>query len=178
MSRPSSRLRRGERGFTLVELAIASALLLIALAVAASTLSTAGRLFALLPRSLRGGERELAERLLRGDLAAGVPLAADGLPGDPLPLERGGRRVVWELDGEWLVRRVEAPGEPLAPGRPVLDGVLFFQWRTVPPRAVAVQLIRRAPAKLEVAHLATPGWVRPAPGLEELTVLVTARRDW
>jgi type II secretory pathway component PulJ len=94
MSDPGVRPRRGERGFTLVEVVVAAALAFLALAVAASALVSAGRLFALAPRALRGGERELAERLLRGDLAAGVPLAGGGLPGDPLPLERDGRRVV------------------------------------------------------------------------------------
>lgn len=179
MSDPGVRPRRGERGFTLVEVVVAAALAFLALAVAASALVSAGRLFALAPRALRGGERELAERLLRGDLAAGVPLAGGGLPGDPLPLERDGRRVVWELDGERLLRRVEEPGRPAEPGRLILDEVLYFQWRVVGPRAVAVQLVRRTAPRLDASHLTTPGWHRASGssgGLESLELLVAMRR--
>ena len=169
--------RRRERGFTLLELTVASALMLLALAVATGALVAAGRLFALAPPSLRGGEPELAERLLRADLAAGAPLAGGGLPSDALMLERDGLEVVWELDGNRLRRSATPPGSPPAEGRLILDGVLLFQWQALPERTVVVRLVRRTPAPLTAAHLTTPGWYRSGFGLEAIEVVVSQRRD-
>jgi prepilin-type N-terminal cleavage/methylation domain-containing protein len=182
MSPPSPparrRARRRERGFTLIELTVASALMLLALAVATGALVAAGRLFALAPASLRGGEPELAERLLRADLAAGAPAAEGGLPGEALVLERDGLEVVWELDGSRLRRSATVPGSPPAEGRVILDAVLFFQWQLLPERTIVVRLVRRTPAPLTAAHLTTPGWYRSGSGLEAIEVVVASRRDW
>lgn len=175
--RRSSGRRCRTRGFTLLELTIASGILLLVLAVATESLIAAGRLFALAPRNLRGGEPELAERQLRGDLAAGMLVAGSGFPDEALTLERDGIRIVWELEGEQLRRRVEDPAAATAEGRLMLDGVLAFRWFELSARAVEVQIVRRTARPLSAAHLATPGWSRAGAQMEALVVTVAARRD-
>ena len=119
------RRRRGEAGFTLIELAVATAVLLVAVLLACELLDQSGRLLGHSVRRARDPWTLLAAELLRNDLRGAKP------PGDldpgwhhvPLQLLTDDGRVEWRsVDGQ-LVR--EAGGVEHA----YIQQVRSFRWR-------------------------------------------------
>ena len=127
---PEAARRRGERGFTVPELVVATLVLLLALLLAADLLDESGRLLHHSVRRARDGNPLLAAELLRNDiLGAHRPAATGGdwvrLPLDLVVPDVG--LVTWRRDGLELVRGVAGAGE-----RRLLGGVYAFRWRTLP----------------------------------------------
>jgi len=162
------------RGFSTLELMIAGALLLVALALAAGLLVESQRLIASAGRELRRPALELPLRLLRADLTAGVPVGSGGFPGEPLVILRDGRRIVWALDGEKLERRVEAEAGTAEAGLALLDDVLAFAW-SYNAGLVEVQIVHRGETRAFAVQMATPHWYRRERQLELLRLAVAPR---
>ena len=122
--------RRGERGFTLLELAVATLVMLLALLLAADLLDESGRLLHHSVRRAREASPLLAAELLRNDVLAAHPPASTGGDWTRLQLDLavpGVGVVTWRRDGLQLVREVAGSGE-----RRLLDEVHGFRWRTLP----------------------------------------------
>ena len=144
----SERSRRS--GFTLVEVAIASLVLLLGLGIALDLWLEAARLTAAAGARARDPLPELTIDRLRADLRAARP--PRGVPVTvwtplPLSLERpSAPRVDWRVEGDRLVRETSGPDGPTV--RPVLDGVVSASWRSWPPGhyEVLVVAVRESPA--------------------------------
>lgn len=163
-----------QRGFTLVEMAIASLILLLALALATSLWLESLRVFGAAGLRARDPLPELASERLRRDLRAttspgGVPLPA--WRSDPLGV-RGpdGSTVLWSLEGDRLVRTTAGPTGSVT--RPYLDRVVGWRWRSWPQHSYEVEVVfvRVAPAFVSAA-----GGRRADPELHRLRLRATTR---
>ncbi len=138
-----------ERGFTLLEAAVALLIVTVALTLAAVILADAQPLLAGATRRLTDPlEGRLAEGL-RADLqaAAFVLAAPPGEPGDPLCLERPGVEevVCWRREGDRLLREVWRDGELVAEAG-WLDRLRSWRWLELAPGLVTVEVrFARAP---------------------------------
>jgi prepilin-type N-terminal cleavage/methylation domain-containing protein len=171
--------RAREAGFSLVELVVASAVLLVALAIAADLLSESLRRFSVAGRSLVEADEENALARLRGDLRALEPVS----PGDgrwsvlPLVLADEARAVAWAYAEGGLVRSQRALDGSFG-AAPLLDGVVAFRWRVDPPGWVEVEITRRTPERLAAWHLASAQWKRRDERVESVTIGIATRRGW
>ena len=132
-----ARRRGGESGFTLIELAVATAVLLLAVLLACELFAESGRLLHHSVRRARDPWMLIAGELLRNDLRGAAPPAPleIGLPQHgPLRLDTAiGEPVVWMLSGDReLVRSVGGVE------RVYLQEVRRFYWRQVSRDAVEV----------------------------------------
>jgi prepilin-type N-terminal cleavage/methylation domain-containing protein len=168
---PRVRASAANAGFTLIELAVATAVMLVALLIACDLLQESGKLLHHSARRARDPLPLLATELLRNDLRASVPIPfADGLwnTGDPLPLQLPTGPVVWLVkDGE-LIR-----GE-LVDVRKLLRNVTLWRWRALPGGVIEVEMSQRA-AGGWLTH-SGPGLPRLDPGREERIVILVAGR--
>src|SRR5262249_4516505 len=128
-------VRRGERGFTLLELLVAAVVLLVAVLLAAKLLDESGRVLAHSVARARDPWSLLATELLRNDLRSGYVAVPPESSTDPLALVLPTGPVVWHRDGDALVR--DAPG---GASRPLLHGVERWSWRLLPGGVVDVEV--------------------------------------
>ena len=169
--------RHREAGFTLLELAIATAILTLALLLASSLLVESARVLASAARELVETDDALALRQLTEDLRAGVPTSWVG-GSRPLDLISAERTVRWELAGARLERRLfDRWGADLG-ARPMLDGVEGFLWLSLGNGVVRVEIVRRTAARGAALRAATARWTPHATGLERGTVIAGSRRVW
>ncbi|HSM13368.1 MAG TPA: prepilin-type N-terminal cleavage/methylation domain-containing protein [Thermoanaerobaculia bacterium] len=171
------RQRRAQAGFTLVELAVSTLLLLLVLVIAHGLLVESARILrASAERALRP-EARLALRQLGRDIRAAPPRSTGPLwTSAPLDLalpEGVGR---WERAGESLVRRRFAPDGSNLGARPMLDDVVAFRWRTPVPGLLEVEVVRRAPVGSPELRAATALWARDGEALERTVVVASSRR--
>jgi prepilin-type N-terminal cleavage/methylation domain-containing protein len=165
--------RRGESGFTVVELVVTMALLSIALAIAAGLMVEAVRIFSATGRELREPASELTLRLLREDVRASAPVTIS-TPG-VLDCRRADRTDQWRLSGETLERRsFDLSGNDLG-ARPMLDHLVTFHLRLLAPGLVEVEIVRRIPAAASALRAATSAWRSDGEALESATIVAGSR---
>lgn len=177
---PVSRTRpRAESGFSLIELLVALLLLLLIFALAGQLLVESGRIHAAVARDLRSVDDDLALRLLRADLRAGVPVSEWPVlwSSEPLVLRDGERAIAWAVDNERLIRAEAQEDAPLAE-RVQLDGVLALRWRVPFPGLVDVEIVRRRPERAPLARALSAEWRRQGETLESASLSIAARRSW
>jgi hypothetical protein len=165
-----------QRGSTLVELAVASLVLVVALALAHGLLVECLRVFASSSRDLRQPDRTLALRQLRLDLAAAEPVAFDPYwSSEDLTFRAPDGRRRWHLAGDRLVREsFDADGRP-AGVRPMLDGVVALRWRAPARGLVEVEILRRVPRGDGALRAGTSAWRARDARLEAASVVVASR---
>ncbi len=163
-------------GFTLVELAVSMLVFLIVLMVTNGLLVESLRIFSNSGRELREPGTELALRLLREDLHASAPFLL-GIPQtySGLACRKPGRTEIWEMDGNRLVRRTQDPDGNLLGTRPMLDGMIGFEWSTDLDGTVHVALTRRKPSGASALRVATAAWKSVGDTLETATVVAGSR---
>ena len=149
-------------GFGLVELAVATALLLVGLLLASGLLLrsqiTANRVVA----ELSDPQPSYATARLRRDLEGAVvaPASLFGWQSGRLEVVDGeGDRIAWEVVGTTLHRQRLDGGGDEEVAQPVLQDVVGWRWRRAAPRLMDVEIRFRA---------------RDASG----AVLLDARRTW
>lgn len=177
--------RDSERGFSLLELVVATTLLLLALALGAGLLIESLRQTSAAGRTLREGDDAGALHRLRSDLrglAPAVP-ATLGWESGPLVLLEEERAVAWALEGEHLVRAevgAAAPhgGEDVGVSSRLLREVVAFRWRVEPPAWVEVEIVRRVPTHTPAVRLASAQWQRRGETLEATRVGAARRSGW
>jgi len=174
---------RGDSGFSLIELLVSMLVFLVVLLVTNGLLVESLRIFSNSGRELREPGTELALRLLREDLHASVPLAAGiGSEDEPMNLgldcRRPDRTETWEMEGVRLVRRTYDPDGLLLGTRPMLDGMVSFEWWTPAPGLVQVRLVRRKPAGASALRVATAAWKSVGETLEAAEIAAGSRITW
>lgn len=167
--------QRPDAGFTLVELLVSMLVLLLVLMVTNGLLVESLRIFSNSGRELREPGTELALRLLREDLHASAPLAPGISSYLGLPCRKPERKDVWEMDGNRLVRRTYDLDENLLGTRPMLGGMIAFEWSTDINSTVHVRLTRRKPAGASALRVATAAWKSVGDELEQADVLAGSR---
>jgi prepilin-type N-terminal cleavage/methylation domain-containing protein len=154
--------RHRQTGFTLLEVLIATAVLLVALLVVADLLDESGRLLHHSARRARDGNAILAGELLKNDLRSAVrpPLFIDegGLP-RAAAFDDWERRalLIPSAEGPVVWRRRGQAVERVAQGtsRALLRGVTSFRWQALRgPTGVAVEV--------EVERTLAGSWSRHA----------------
>ena len=175
--------RPREAGFSLIELLVSMLVLLVVLMVTNGLLVESLRIFSNSGRELREPGTELALRLLREDLHASAPLPAGiGSPSLPvhvaLDYRRPERTEAWEMDGSRLVRRSYDLDGVLLGTRPMLDGMVTFEWWTPAPGLVQVRLVRRKPAGASALRVATAAWKSVGETLEAAEIAAGSRITW
>jgi hypothetical protein len=118
--------RNAERGFTVLELAVATLVLLVAVMIAADLLTESGRLLHHSARRARDPWPAFATERLRNDLrsARTYPPVIEWQD-TPLVLESAGDSVVWGRGPEDELLRADGTEAPFA----LLRGVRRFRWR-------------------------------------------------
>ena len=86
-------------------------------------------------------------------------------------------RDVWEMDGNWLVRRTYDLDENLLGTRAMLDGMIAFEWSTVVDGTVHVSLTRRKPSGASALRVATAAWKSVGDTLERADVVGGSRLE-
>ena len=124
---------RREAGFTLVELAVATAVLLLAVLLACDLLDESGRLLHHSVRRARDPWTVLAAELLRNDLRGANPKTIAPPPTPPPGFEEEAPLVVQTSDGVVLWRRT-SDGQLVrtiaaGPSRAYIRDVRSFRWR-------------------------------------------------
>lgn len=137
--------RAAERGFSVVELLISAALLLLAVLMATQILLESQRLFLRSQRELVAEDTDFATHRLRSDLRSAdfpsLPIVAlDGRwMTSPLTLRRGAGSIVWVLDGEALVRRELAADGEVSAERIMLQRLDSWRWRALSTSLIEVE---------------------------------------
>lgn len=167
--------RKSQAGFTLIEIMVSMLVFLVVLMVTNGLLVESLRIFSNSGRELREPGMELALRLLREDLHASAPLPAGPSSHLGLPCYRPGRIDVWEMDGNRLVRRTYDPGWNLLGTRPMLDGMIGFEWWPMVDGTVHVLLTRRKPSGASALRVATAAWKSVGDTLESAHVVAGSR---
>ena len=162
--------RAAQRGFSVLELVVAMAVMLVALLIACDLLDESARLLHHSTRRARDPLPLLATELLRNDLrAARPPGPAGSWTSGPLALDVPGEGlVVWRRQGDRLWR---AGG---AADRPRLGGLAGWRWRALPHGAVEVR-IELASSGLWLTHTRRGVPQRDAGRPEVLRILVASR---
>jgi prepilin-type N-terminal cleavage/methylation domain-containing protein len=164
-----ARRRGGQRGFSVLELVVAMAVMLFALLLACDLLDESGRLLHHSMRRARDPLPLLASELLRNDLRAALPQREEDWTSGPLALEVPGEGlVVWHRRGEQLWRSSGAVG------RPRVGRVEGWRWRALPRGAVEVH-IELAASGTWLAHSRAGLPRRDAARPEVLRILVAGR---
>ena len=166
-----------EGGFTLIEILVSMLVMLLVLMVTNGLLVESLRIFSNSGRELREPGTELALRLLREDLHASAPIAAGVSTHLGLPCRRPERKDVWEMDGNRLVRRTYDLDDNLLGTRPMLDGMIAFEWSTVVDGTVHVSLTRRKPSGASALRVATAAWKSVGDTLERAEVVAGSRLE-
>jgi len=144
---------RRQAGFSLLELAVSSTLLLLALLLVGEQLGAArlqvarGEAHALEPSVILAIEQLRADILLsKGADTSSIFAASNEWTHEPLSL-RGhpAGTVVFALEGRQLIRRL--PTTSGDPGRPMLSGVTLFRWlRRSPGDVLQIEVAYRRPS--------------------------------
>jgi hypothetical protein len=164
---------RRKAGFTIVELVITLAVLMVAMMIASGLLLEAIRIFSASGREQREPSSELALRLLREDIRTSAPITDGG--GTSLVCRRPDRTDIWELAGDRLMRRGVGPlGEDLG-SRPMLDRVQVFSWSAMGGGLVRIQVTRRRPAWASSIRAPTSAWRSVSETAESATLLSGSR---
>ena len=168
---------RRQRGFALLELVVATAVLMLGLWLAAELLTESAQRLAVAGRAMRQPLGTLTERLLRRDLQAAVggfsagpswSTAALGL------LRPDGETIVYFVEAGQLVRAQLDPAGVERGRRALLSQIVDWRWRPAGDGLFEVQLAWRR--ELFSAHrLATPRWRDRTIGSESFHLLVAAR---
>ncbi len=175
--KPSRLPRRAERGFSLLELMIAVALMIVALALANELLIESQRRLAIGARAQLEPDDSLALRLLRDDLRAAAPIA--GWSG-PLDCRRPELTARWELTGETLQRRTFDLDDVDRGARAMLDRVVAFRWRSIASPSssgggVEVEIVRRRLEPGIALRAGSARWHQIAETLETTRVVAASR---
>ena len=173
MARRERRPRRGrgQRGFSVLELVVAMAVMLFALLLACDLLDESGRLLHHSMRRARDPLPLLVSELLRNDLRAARPQPDGDWTSGPLALDLPGEGlVVWHRQGEQLWRNDGGGGAD----RPRLGRVTAWRWRALPRGAVEVR-IELAASGTWLAHGRAGLPSRDAARPEVLRILVASR---
>jgi len=143
--------RRAEAGFTLVEMAVATLVMMLALMMAAQILDESGRVLAHSAARERDTWTPLTEEWLRRDLRVGTgattrlgvtPFGVPYVVNQPMVISQSFGSVTWGRVGSYLVRK-----EPGQPSKRLLDHVELWEWRVIAlnPMVVEAQVrFRRA----------------------------------
>ena len=127
---------RRPTGFTLVELVVSLAILMLALALAAQILMETAQLFADSARQNRVSSVPEAVSRLRGDVLGAtyfsITVHHDGTMDKLFLFGHPEGTVIYELIQGELVRSVSVGGAPPEPGTPLWQGVTSWSARAVP----------------------------------------------
>jgi prepilin-type N-terminal cleavage/methylation domain-containing protein len=162
---------RRERGFSVLELVVAMAVMLLALLLACDLLDESARLLHHSVRRARDPLPLLASELLRNDLRAAEPIPGGvGIwDAGALPLVLPGQGVVvWSPRGNQLWRSQGGVD------RQRLVGLRTWRWRALSPGAVEVELELEASGTW-LTH-SGGGRPRPDPGRRDVLRLLVANR--
>lgn len=170
---PASRPKRTEIGFSLLELTIACAVLVVALALANELLVESQRRLAIGARAQLEPDDSLALRQLRDDLRAAAPVSGWG--GGPLDCRRPELTARWELAGEKVARRTLDLDGTDRGARAMLDRVVAFRWRALAPGAVEVEIVRRRAAEGAALRAGSARWHQIAETLEATRIVAASR---
>jgi type II secretory pathway component PulJ len=168
---------RRQRGSTLLELVVATAISMLGLWLAADLLTESARRLAVAGREMRQPIGTLTERLLRRDLQAAI----GGFAEDPLGSTAGlalsrpdGETIVYLVEAGALVRVDLDPSGAERGRRVLLRDVVAWRWRVPYAGLLEVEVgWRRELAATD--RLATPRWRDRAPGVESFRLLVASR---
>jgi hypothetical protein len=132
--RPSSGVgrpppRRAEAGFTLLEVVLATSLLLLALGLAAGLLRESGLLLAAARHESLEAAPELVLAQLRSDIQRSRGLGGGAAPGELVLAFADGSRLRWLVREETLVRERES-AEGVLEERGYLRGATRLTWTT------------------------------------------------
>ena len=141
---PGAQAPSPQRGFTLLELTVASFVAMVVLLLAVDTLRVSLQSVVIVGDEARLPSREWPLTLLRRDVrrAAGFVGFSAGWTTAPLVLENESSRIVfWRADDGHLRRSYKstAPGSAADQGI-VLQGATTWQWRSLSAEAVQVRL--------------------------------------
>jgi type II secretory pathway component PulJ len=163
--------RRGEAGFTILELVVAMVVLLLAVLLACDLLDQSARLLHHSVRRARDPWSLLAAELLRNDLRGAAPPLEWGGHG-PLELYTSAGRVTWSRSDDGDLVRAVSGGAAHA----YIHDVRSFGWRRVAINAVEVTVRYR----VSTPYLRNLRGTLPTGDegqLEELRVLMVTRID-
>jgi prepilin-type N-terminal cleavage/methylation domain-containing protein len=163
--------RRGEAGFTLIELAVATAVLLLAVMLACDLLDESGRMLQHSVRRAQDPWTVLAGELLRNDLRGAAPPMGDRFRclHVALGLMTSDGLVVWSRSDDGKLVRTAGGTE-----HAYLQNVRSFCWRT--PGGGAVEVHVRYHVSSPYLSQLKGSLPRSDPGKDEdLNVLVVAR---
>lgn len=158
----SDQRRRADGGFSLVELTVATAILLVGLLMASGLLLRSQITMNRVVGELRDPQPGYAEMRLRRDLegALAAPVGLFGWETGRMAVTTGaGDRIGWELLGTTLHRQQLDQNGDVEVAQAVLQDVVEWRWRRAAPRLMDVEIRFRA---------------RDASG----AVLLDARRTW
>ena len=168
-TRPSA--RRGEAGFTLIELVISTTLLLLAVLLACDLFDESGRLLQHSVRRAQDPWTLLAGELLRNDLRGATPPGGDPIRCVhwPLVLRTDEGLVIWSRSDDGKLVRTAGGSE-----HAYLQNVRSFCWRT--PGGGAVEVRVRYHVSSPYLRQLNGSLPKSDPGKDEdLNVLVVAR---
>lgn len=164
--------RSGEAGFTLIELAVATAVLLLAVLLACDLLDESGRMLQHSVRRAQDPWTLLAGELLRNDLRGASPPLGDPIICDhtlPLVLMTSDGPVIWSRSDDGKLMRTAGGTE-----HAYLQNVRSFCWRT--PGGGAVEVHVRYHVSSPYLRQMKGSLPQSDPGKDEdLNVLVVAR---
>ena len=145
--------RKRQRGFTLVEMAIALVLLIVGLLIAADLLMETAQLFAETSGESLDTPVPLVVARIRGDVQGGTGVVTVRNDDGSLQLvvvQGLGQQIIYEKRGETLERRVIVAGAPPRGAETLWRGVAAWSCRTLPGTRLvqfSVSYRRRAVAR-------------------------------
>ncbi len=125
---------RRQVGFTVIELLISTAILMLVMLIAFQMLAEAGRLLSSAQVEFAGSSMQLTTQWLRRDVQGASELGSLALLPTPGPLELRGHRegtLRYERVGTNLDRVIVGPDGEEIGRRTVLRGVSGWQWRSL-----------------------------------------------
>ncbi len=162
---------RRQVGFTVIELLISTAILMLVMLIAFQMLAEAGRLLSSAQVEFAGSSMQLTTQWLRRDVQGASELGSLADLPTPGPLELRGHRegtLRYERVGTNLDRVIVGPDGEEIGRRTVLRGVSGWQWRSLSPGLVEVQIeyrrrvrsrsTRRGGSPVEVKIISEQRW--------------------
>jgi prepilin-type N-terminal cleavage/methylation domain-containing protein len=133
-----------DRGSSLIELMVSLALISVAVLAAASLIVQSVRVFDSLGRSMSDPEAVIARSWMRKDVHSARSIeSSTGIWSDhELVLATGdGGAVIYEQDGDRLLRRVIDRNSTETEDRTLLHGLVEWRWRVAGSRVIEVELV-------------------------------------
>jgi hypothetical protein len=173
-----SHARRSEAGFTLLELAVATLVLMVAIFIASEMLDQSGRLLQHSVRRAQDPYTLLARELLRNDIrgsSSAHSVVVSGASRPALALDNPGGAVTWIADDRGRLLRAPSGG----PTRVYLSNVQSFAFAFYPaPRGMLVEVNVHYHTSGLYLHQAAGSLPRSDPGEDHtLYVAMVARLD-